>query len=95
MVDGGLYDTHDCSWAGPRCGHGYRPPPEEGLAMTARTVQPALTDLPLVKVRTLTAGDFLATVLAVSGPDRTWVRDTAGQTWLIRNCNITTEENDD
>jgi hypothetical protein len=62
--------------------------------MTARTVQPALTDPPLVKVRTLTAGDFLATVLAASGPDRTWVRDTAGQTWLIRNCNIATEEND-
>jgi hypothetical protein len=43
--------------------------------MTARTFQPALTDPPsvqcLVKVRALTAGDFLATVLAVSGPDRT------------------------
>jgi hypothetical protein len=51
--------------------------------MAARTVQPALTDPPLVKVRTLTAGDFLATILAVSGPDHTWVRDTAGQTWLI------------
>jgi hypothetical protein len=58
--------------------------------MMAHTVQPALTGPPLVKVRTLTVGDFLA----ASGPDRAWVRDTAGQTWLIRNCNITTEEND-
>jgi hypothetical protein len=66
VVDGVLYDTHDCSRGGTRRGFGYGRPPEEGLAMTARTVQPALTDPPLVKVRTLTAGEFLATVLAVS-----------------------------
>jgi hypothetical protein len=62
--------------------------------MAARTVQPALTDPPLVKVHTLTAGDFLATVERPSGPDHTWVRDSAGVRWRIRNSNITTEEAD-
>jgi hypothetical protein len=59
--------------------------------MTARTVQPALTDPPMVALRTATAGTFLATVEAKSGPDHTWVRDATGQLWRVRTRNITTE----